>query len=342
MDATKSSKSTVFVLGVIALYWVVSISMVFINKHILSVNLGGSDLTIFITWFQSTSAVFCITSLRVWCGFKRNTTVSFPSLDLYSVLHSDVLTMALTFVCSLVFNNLMLKHIEVSFYQVARSFTLIFTVILSMVMLKKSVSMYSTAACAIVVLGFYLGVDQEDSSGTLSIWGVIYGILACFTTAVCGIYIRKAESVTEGNSLKIAYFNNVNSSLFLLPLVYSTGQLGSVLYSDSTPSFQFWIYLTISGVMSLSIGWVSTLQIKYTSPITHHVSSNAKSVTQTVIAVLYYGTYKSALWWCGNFLVMGGILFYAYTKYLEDAGKHKVELTISDPKHDMKNDENAP
>jgi hypothetical protein len=45
--------------------------------------------------------------------------------------------------------------------------------------------------------GFFVGIDQEDASGTLSVWGIIYGILASLATALAGIYIKRVRCMFD-------------------------------------------------------------------------------------------------------------------------------------------------
>ncbi|KAK6177446.1 hypothetical protein SNE40_015544 [Patella caerulea] len=301
------------IVGVILLYWITSISIVFLNKHLLSGRFGKHDLSIFVAWFQ------CLVSVVVLFIAKSVTRyVSIPSIDLGILLNSDVLLLSINFVASLTLNNLMLKHVAVAFYQVARSFTLIFTIILSVFMLKKGIKCLTLFSCFLVICGFFVSVEEEEQSGTLSIWGIIYGILSSLSAAFCAIYFRKVDEVMNGSPIKIAYYNNVNSFFIFLPLVVSTNQLAYVFSSDIIYDYFFWLYLFLSGLMSLTIGWASALQIQYTSPVTHHISINAKSVAQTLLAIMYYREVKTFWWWVGNMLVMLGIMSYAFFKMKEE------------------------
>ncbi|KAK3104933.1 hypothetical protein FSP39_013449, partial [Pinctada imbricata] len=331
----EESRGVVQVVVVIALYWTVSISMVFVNKYILGGRFGNEDLSIFVAWYQSLSAIGFIQLLHVGSKMMR-LNVPVPKIDLHVLLHADVLKLSLSFILSLTFNNLMLKHIDVAFYQVARSFTLIFTVILSSMMLKKPVTYRGMLACLLVICGFFIGIDQENGSGTLKVWGIVYGILASLSAAVCGIYFKQAEMACDRESLKQAYYNNINSCVMFMPLVFSTGQLHQVLASDNSTTVIFWIFLTISGFLSLTIGWVSALQIKFTSPVTHHISINAKSVMQTLIAVIFNNEPKTLMWWFGNLLVVTGLGLYAYSKFIENSSSlPTVQLDIKKNENGM-------
>lgn len=329
MTEKKSSLSKVCL--VVILYWIVSISMVFINKHILSGRYGDNDLSIFVAWYQCLSAVIGIHTFR-FISRRTKLPVNLPKIEWSLLFKKDFLKFSFIFVASLTMNNLMLKHIGVAFYQVARSSTLIFTIVLSRILLQKDITYQAMIACFLVTCGFFVGIDQEDASGTLSVWGIIYGILASLATALAGIYIKRVQPVVDGDSFKQAYYNNINSCLIFFPLVYSTGQLQQVMLSEYIFQPSFWLCLTLSGVLSLSIGWVSVLQIKHTSPTTHHISNNAKSVVQTILAIMYFNEDKTFLWWCGNFLVIFGVMYYTYGKINERIEAKIPELVIEPEK----------
>lgn len=66
-------------------------------------------------------------------------------------------------------NNLCLKYVPVSFYYIGRSLTTVFNVLLSYALLGQTSSFNCIACCAIIVGGFWLGVDQESVAGELNI-----------------------------------------------------------------------------------------------------------------------------------------------------------------------------
>lgn len=72
--------------------------------------------------------------------------------------------------------------------------------------------------------------------------------------------------------------------------------------------------MTLGGLLGFAIGYVTGLQIKFTSPLTHNVSGTAKACAQTVLAVLYYEETKSFLWWVSNMMVLGGSSAYTWVR----------------------------
>ena len=61
-------------------------------------------------------------------------------------------------------NNLCLKNVGVSFYYVARSLSTVFNIAMAYVALGQKTSARAVSCCALVVFGFWLGVDQGGNS----------------------------------------------------------------------------------------------------------------------------------------------------------------------------------
>jgi hypothetical protein len=87
-------------------------------------------------------------------------------------------------------------------------------------------------------------------------------------------------------------------------------------------------------ICRFAIGYVTGLQIKVTSPLTHNISGTAKAAGQTVLATHLYNEVrhnesvrsihlyaliktKPTLWWFSNFMVLGGSVAYARVRTLE-------------------------
>lgn len=298
------------VLLIIACHWTMAITLVFVNKQLVDQGQEGPDVTVFITWSQTLVALAAVFAGMVVKHFLDPRGLSF-SIAPMAFLDSNVLAMSFTYIGVIVMNNLLLKHIGVAFYQVARSSTIVFTVIFSWTFLGVAVSVHVVCSCVLIMCGFLVSVDQERLLNSLTLTGVLYGILASLFAALCGIYMKRVDKVVEGSSLKVSLMNNVNSFIFLLPLVLSTGQLQFVWTSGELHDSILWWRLLLTGVLSLLVGWTSAKVISITSPVTHHISINAKSLLQTLLAVMINAEKKTTLWWFGNLLVMAGIVIYS-------------------------------
>lgn len=89
--------------------------------------------------------------------------------------------------------------------------------------------------------------------------------------------------------------------------------------------------MILGGICGFAIGFVTALQIKVTSPLTHNISGTAKACAQTVIATQWYVEIKSTLWWTSNFVVLAGTALYARVKQ-QEMSKHHKEQRLADQK----------
>lgn len=162
--------------------------------------------------------------------------------------------------------------------------------------------------------GFWLGVDQEGLAGSLSWSGVIFGVLASAFVSLNAIFTKKVMPAVDSNIWTLSYYNNVNASILFLPLLLIFGDLNRLLHFSLVFDLWFWTMMTLSGVFGFAIGYVTGLQIKYTSPLTHNVSGTAKACAQTVIAVVYNSSSKTVLWWTSNMLILCGSSAYTWVR----------------------------
>ncbi|CAF4254266.1 unnamed protein product, partial [Rotaria sp. Silwood2] len=146
----------------VTLYWFVSITMVFLNKYLLSSDNVKLDAPLFITWYQ------CVVTVGI-CALlgnlnKRITFLSkFPTFKIDLKIARDVLPLSVMFVAMIIFNNLTLKYLTVSFYMVGRSLTTIANVVFTYVMLGQKTSYKALVCCGLIISGFFLGIDQENA-----------------------------------------------------------------------------------------------------------------------------------------------------------------------------------
>ncbi|XP_068595767.1 GDP-fucose transporter 1 [Brachionichthys hirsutus] len=299
---------------VVALYWFVSITMVFLNNYLLEQR--DLDAPLFITFYQ------CVISAALCCATQRLAAacpgrVDFPPLGFDMKTSWEVLPLSVVFISMIIFNNLCLKYVGVAFYTVGRSLSTVFNVLLSYLVLKQTTSGRALLCCSLILGGFWLGVDQEGLAGTLSWTGVFFGVLASASVSLNAIFTKKVMPAVGGDIWKLSYYNNVNASVLFLPLLVASGELGRVAGYSRLADAGFWGVMTLGGVFGFAIGYVTGLQIKFTSPLSHNVSGTAKACTQTLIAVVHQSSTKSALWWTSNMMVLAGSSAYTWVRSTE-------------------------
>jgi len=300
---------------VVAAYWFVSITLVFVNKSLLS----GSeklDAPLFVTCYQCVVTVAACYAIRSAARVYPDK-ISFPSLELDMNIIKQVLPLSVVFVGMITFNNLCLKFVGISFYYIGRSLTTVFNVLLTYFILGQKTSLSAITCCGIIVGGFYLGVDQEDAAGSFSLTGTIYGVLASLFVSLFSIYTKKVLPAVDGNIWALTFYNNVNACVLFVPLMIIFGEIPVVISFQYLTSMNFWFLMTVGGVFGFAIGYVTGLQIKVTSPLTHNISGTAKAAAQTVLATQWFNEVKPMLWWLSNFVVLGGSLAYTRVRQME-------------------------
>eukprot|EP00064_Thunnus_orientalis_P012790 superscaffoldBa00002005_g12825 len=300
--------------AVVVLYWFVSITMVFLNNHLLDNR--DLDAPLFVTFYQCVVTVGLCWLMQLLSRLCPRL-IDFPSVRFDVKTSREVLPLSIVFICMITFNNLCLKYVGVAFYTVGRSLSTVFNVLLSYVILKQTTSLQALLCCAFILGGFWLGVDQESMAGSLSWSGVFFGVLASAFVSLNAIYTKKVMPAVDGNIWKLSYYNNINACVLFLPLILVFGELGHLANFSRLSDLGFWGMMTVGGVFGFTIGYVTGLQIKYTSPLTHNVSGTAKACAQTVIAVVYNSSSKSLLWWTSNMMVLCGSSAYTWVKSLE-------------------------
>lgn len=313
--------------AVVFAYWFISISLVFLNKYLLSSDDLKLDAPLFVTWYQCVVTVVLCFLLCYLAKFLPSV-ISFPELNVDPKLCRTTLPLSIVFVCMITFNNLCLQKVGVAFYNVGRSLTTVFNVVLSYLFLKQTTSVQALLCCAVIIGGFFLGVDQEGASGSLSTTGVVFGVLASACVALNAIYTKKILPLVDNNVWKLALYNNINATLLFIPLMIVFGEVSEIVHFKKLMDMHFWFLMSLSGVFGFAIGTITGLQIQFTSPLTHNISGTAKAAVQTVIACLYFKEVKSSLWWLSNVTVLGGSAAYTEVKRREMKVQHDKESGV--------------
>ncbi|KAK6032640.1 hypothetical protein OSTOST_01161 [Ostertagia ostertagi] len=240
----------------------------------------------------------------------------------------QILPLSLVFVGMIAFNNLCLKHVGVSFYYLGRCLTTVFNVVCTYLILGQKTSARAIGCCFVIVAGFLMGVDQEDASGTLSVIGVIYGVLASLCVALNAIYTQSSLPIVGDSIWRLTMYNNLNALVLFLPFMLFLGEFGELLYFPRLFSPVFWMWMSLSGVFGFLMGYVTGWQIQATSALTHNISGTAKAAAQTVMAVVYFSEIKTFMWWTSNGIVLFGSAAYTYVKKQEMDKKASFQIGL--------------
>lgn len=171
-------------------------------------------------------------------------------------------------------------------------------------MLGEKTSYRALGCCGLIIAGFFLGLDQENSLGkfyseqrtfrigtvlgTLSMFGAFCGVASSIFVALNAIYTTRCLPCVDKNVWRLCLYNNFNACILFIPLMLICGEVPTVINYTGLFSIPFWIAMTLAGFLGFSMGYVSGYQIQMTSPLTHNVSGTAKAYVQTFMAVVAY------------------------------------------------------
>ena len=153
-----------------------------------------------------------------------------------------------------------------------------------------------------------------------SVKGTLAGILSSLFVSLNSIFTKKVLPAVQDNHWRLTWYNNCNACVLFLPLIlvfesqviYNAvgGQLSSLL---------FWTCMTIAGCFGFSIGIITVMQIKVTSPLSHNISGTAKAALQSIMAFYIWENQPTFMGLVGIAMVLGGSLLYTYVKMSERA-----------------------
>lgn len=308
----KEHKNRLYIAYVIALYWAVSISMVYLNKVCLNNKQASISAPLFVTWFQCVvTCLVCTVLGNLGESARRTGTKSYFS-D-FSVTKYDlrtglaVMPLSLVFVGMITFNNLCLQYVQVSFYNVARCLTMVFNVVFQFIFLRQTTGFNTLLTLVVIIVGFVIGIDGEIDFNLI---GTVAGVASSVFVSLNAIFVKRMLPQVGGDNNALQFYNNLNATFLFFPLIaiFELDVLAQNL--DKLMSPFFWTCMTVTGLFGYAIGVVTMMQIQATSPLTHNISGTAKAAVQSIMAFYIWGNQATFKGISGIFLVLFGSFLY--------------------------------
>ncbi|VDB86577.1 unnamed protein product [Peniophora sp. CBMAI 1063] len=308
MDLTKPSAWKVA--AVVSFYMVAALVMVFVNKAVL---ISTPDVPLLFLLLQLLLAVALL-----HIGAFITPKIELPALDLRDA--KALLPVVAVNIIGLVFNMLCLRDVEASFFQIARGLVLPLTIAVSAYWTRTKPKIQPVLASAIITLGFFIGVAPERSLPVASIPSVIslvYGLLSSLMIALHAVLIKSALPICNNSTIQLAYWTNLGSAILLAPFILIVGEPSKLLALVSEPQSNIRILLwgsLVTGIFGFLLCIAGLLSIKVTSPVTHMVSSAARSVLQTLLGVWIFSDILTIQRMTSLSAILGGTLYYTWLK----------------------------
>ncbi|KIJ34004.1 hypothetical protein M422DRAFT_233576 [Sphaerobolus stellatus SS14] len=323
--------SRLTVAGTVMFYLVAALTMVIANKWVLS----STSAPLFFLFAQLVIAVLLFLLTHLVGLFTLPFTIN-------ATVIRGMAPLVIVNVLGLSFNNYTLKYVDASFYQIARGLVLPTTVLLSYLFLKSRPSLRVLLSCALVTLGFFIGVfldnyntapvakDPMSASSDTAWWansiGIIFGLLSSVTTASSAVIIKQSLDVVGGSTFALAWYNNLFSSIVIFPLIFLVGEGPAVyqlLFEDEEGWSTFLYGTLITGLFGFLICLAGFLSIKVTSPITHMVSSAVRGVVVTLLGIWFFSEVITSGRAASISTILLGSVYYTYVKNSEQQQNHR-------------------
>ena len=313
-------KQTLQSAAAVTFYMTVSIGLVFLNRLVLTDKTEKAG-ALFVSWYQFVVAYVLIVIITTF--FPNVPLLNlFPKLSYKPDIVIKVIPVSITFILMIGFNNKCLEYVSVSGYQIVRSLTILFNIILTYFVLNEKTSLRAGMACAGVVVGFFCGVEGEVG---LSFRGAVYGVLSSLFVALYSIVVKKVIGLLDNNEYLLIEYNTPIAIIALLPIVWYSGEFD--VFTDGR-SLRFWGMQTLAGVVGFIINIAIFLNIKYTTPLTHNLSGTVKACLQTLLAFVIFkdSEVMTPMKFLGTVLVIGFSAYYAYVRKAEMKKKITEEM----------------
>jgi len=300
-------------MGTVLFYMIAALAMVMANKWVLN----STEAPLFFLFAQLVLAVLLFLAchavglLKVPLHFDKQTI-------------QGLIPMISLNVVGLSFSNFTLKHVDASFYQVARGMVLPFTVCTSFFVLQSRPSLRTLLACLLVTMGFFVGVFLDGTE--VSVIGVTFGVLSSMITAIHSVVIKRSLDVVKGSALHLSWYTNLYSAIVMIPIIVVAGELPAIaallaeqdpLMTGISPLNTFLWGSAITGVFGFLMSIASLLSIKVTSPITHMVSSAVRGVAGSVLGVWLFSDVITSGRASSIAIILGGSVYYTWVKHQE-------------------------
>ncbi|EZG73003.1 putative GDP-fucose transporter [Gregarina niphandrodes] len=310
----------------ITAYCVTSLAVVYFNWWLFT---SGFKYPVFISWLQQVIGFgIFLGGSTVALYFQRIRPVFPPPVFHKSVL-AQVAPLSASFCLTIAASNLCLQKVQISTYQVARSLTLLFVLLLSYIILKQSQTPLVLAACVLMVAGF---VINSLDPGTLSLYGVLFGALSSFFQALYNVLIKFTLPAVENNNQMLLFYNVLLSSFLFVPVVFVSEGMEPFWQSINAAEhsmFVVWGGILVSGLLGTSLNMSQYLLINCTTPLSFNIVGLIKAIVQSLGGIIFLGDKVSAESLLGIGLSTVGSAIYVKAKH-DQAG-----VTARDSENDV-------
>ncbi|KAK7387434.1 hypothetical protein VNO78_28240 [Psophocarpus tetragonolobus] len=295
-----------FTVGLVAAWYSSNIGVLLLNKYLLSNY--GFKYPIFLTMCHMTACSLLSYVAIAWMKVVPLQTIR------SRVQFFKISALSLVFCVSVVFGNISLRYLPVSFNQAIGATTPFFTAVFAYLMTFKREAWLTYLTLVPVVTGVIIASGGEPSFH-------LFGFIIC----VAATAARALKSVLQGillssegeklNSMNLLLYMAPMAVVFLLPatLLMEENVVGITLALARDDVKIIW-YLLFNSSLAYFVNLTNFLVTKHTSALTLQVLGNAKGAVAVVVSILIFRNPVSVTGMMGYTLTVFGVILYSEVK----------------------------
>ncbi|XP_061997342.1 probable sugar phosphate/phosphate translocator At3g11320 isoform X1 [Rosa rugosa] len=299
-------KSRLFTIGLVTSWYSSNIGVLLLNKYLLSNY--GFKYPIFLTMCHMTACSLLSYIAIAWMKMVPMQTIR------SRVQFLKITALSLVFCVSVVFGNISLRYLPVSFNQAIGATTPFFTAVFAYFMTLKREAWLTYLTLVPVVTGVIIASGGEPSFH-------LFGFLICIAATAA----RALKSVLQGillssegeklNSMNLLLYMAPIAVVFLLPatLIMEDNVVGITLALARDDVKIIW-YLLFNSALAYFVNLTNFLVTKHTSALTLQVLGNAKGAVAVVVSILIFRNPVSVTGMMGYSLTVFGVILYSEAK----------------------------
>ncbi|GMY08149.1 probable sugar phosphate/phosphate translocator At3g11320 [Fagus crenata] len=300
------STNRFFTIGLVAAWYSSNIGVLLLNKYLLSNY--GFKYPIFLTMCHMTA-----------CSLLSYVAIAWMKMVPMQMIRSRVqffkiAALSFVFCISVVFGNISLRFLPVSFNQAIGATTPFFTAVFAYIMTLKREAWLTYFTLVPVVTGVIIASGGEPSFH-------LFGFIMCISATAA----RALKSVLQGillssegeklNSMNLLLYMAPIAVVFLLPatLIMEDNVVGITLALAREDVKIVW-YLLFNSALAYFVNLTNFLVTKHTSALTLQVLGNAKGAVAVVVSILIFRNPVSVTGMLGYSLTVSGVILYSEAK----------------------------
>jgi len=274
------------------------------------------------TWFQMVVALVCqfiATRVQHLFGYHQLPNLTFKTDDLKTVLPASV-----AFISMIGTGNLCLAYTQVSFFQIAKSLHILFSLLISTALFNEKHSTTVTFWAIMVTIGWILSTTGEPST-KFSMVGLLWGVASSLMVALYPIALKRIMGDRSMHKWNLMANNTLLSIGLLVPIILFSSEWPSVIRSEAYTSPSFWGLMCLTAVAGFMLNIAAMANVHYTTPLTHMIAGSCKGLVQTCLGIVFLGDTATVTGLLGMCWCMAAIFGYSYSRLKEQQAQENKD-----------------